>query len=394
MAITRDMGPSKSQSVTYEAVGVAEDMSKIITNIEPESTYFLTNLPKGANAKEVEFGWLTEGLTPPKQNAHPEKVDYEFKEVGSVKGLSNYAQHFLNTGYVSDVMRLNEKVYEENDEYKRQLHKAMKEQARDMEYMIVNNSIKRAGAANTGALSGGIPYFMQSDLQDVTLTQASGLFTTATEHNLVTGDFIYFTATTLPDGLSSDICYYVDVLTDKTFNIYDTLQDAAEKVTANMVKPSTAGTAVKIKKNNIVDKEGKGNFTVADMQVAMQMAFNRGGSPTDAFMSGSKKQQFSTMVNALATTVRKSNEKKMETIADTFSCDFGTVTAHAHRLYPDNRLDLLDMNYWELKWFMPSQVVANLPKVGSYENFAVEGWLGLKGTQPNASASIIRIKRA
>lgn len=394
MAITRDLNPSKSQSVSYEAVGVAEDMSSVITNIDPEGTYFLTNLPREANAKDVEFGWVTEGLTPPKQNAHPEKTDYQFKPVGSVRGMSNYAQHFLNTGYVSDVMRLNKKVYEENDEFKRQLHKAMKEQARDMEYMIVNNSIKRVGSATVGALSGGIPFFMQTDLQDVTLTQASGLFTTSTEHNLVTGDFVYFTATTMPDGLSSDICYYVNVLSETTFNIYDTLQDAAEKVTANMVKPSTAGTAVKIKKNNIVDKEGKGNFSVADMQLAMQMAFNRGGSPTDAFMSGSKKQQFSTQVNAMATTVRKSNEKKMETIADTFSCDFGTVTAHAHRMYPDNRMDLLDMNYWAIKWFMPSKVVSGLAKTGSYENFAVEGWVGLKGTQPNASASIIRIKRA
>lgn len=393
MAITRDLGPSKSQSVTLEAVGIAEDMSEIITNIEPEMTYFLSNLKTVEDAKDLEFGWLTEGLTPPGQNAHPEKTDYKFEPVGSVRGMTNYVQHFINSGYVSDAMRKSKKIYSEQDELKRQVQKQLTQQARDMEYMIVNNAVNRAGTATVGALSGGIPYFMQTEMQDVTVTTA-GLCTTTDNHNLVTGDFVYFTATTLPDGLSDKVCYYVNVLTDKTFNIYDTLQDAAEKVTDKMVKPSAAGTAVKIKKNNIVDKgSGKADFTVDDMKFALQMAYNRGGNPTDAFMSGSKKQRFSDLVNARATTTRKASDKKMEEIADTFACDFGTVTAHSHRMYPDSRIDFLDLNYWDLKWFERSHLVDNLPKQGSYENFAIEGWLGLKGTQPNASASIINIAR-
>lgn len=394
MKFTRDLTPSVSQSLTYEAQGLMEDLSPVITNIDPEVTYFLSNLPDGKKAENLEFAWLTEGLKPAGQNAHPEKVDYEAQKVGSMAGLSNYQQHFINSGWVSDAQRRTAKVYNEQDEFLRQMLKASREQARDMEYMIVNNAVKRVGNGDEiAALSGGIPYFMQTELQAVTITTSSGLFTTTEPHGLVTGDFVYFKASTMPDGLDGTLCYYVEKVSDTTFNIYNTLQGAAEKVVADKVIPDSAGTGVNIMKSNIVDKGGSSDFTVEDMQVAMQMAYNRGGNPTDAFMSGSKKQRFSTIVNALATTNRKASDKTMQVIADTFSCDFGTVTAHAHRLYPDNRIDLLDLNYWEKRWFEPSHQVKNLAKTGSYERFVMEGWLGLQGTQPKASASIINVKR-
>lgn len=394
MKFTRDLTPSVSQSLTYEAQGLMEDLSPVITNIDPEITYFMSNLPDGAKAENLEFSWLTEGLKPAGLNAHPEKVDYEAQKVGSMAGMSNYQQHFINSGWVSDAQRRTAKVYSEQDEFLRQMLKASREQARDMEYMLVNNSVKRAGNGDDiAALSGGIPYFMQTELQAVTINTTSGLFTTTEPHGLITGDFVYFKAGTMPDGLDGTLCYYVEKVSDTTFNIYNTLQGATEKVAAEKVIPETAGTGVNIMKSNIVDKGGASDFTVEDMQVAMQMAYNRGGNPTDAFMSGSKKQRFSTIVNNLATTNRKPSDKTMQVIADTFSCDFGTVTAHAHRLYPDNRIDLLDLNYWEKRWFDRSHQVKNLAKTGSYEKFVMEGWLGLQGTQPKASASIINVKR-
>lgn len=393
MAIERNLGPSVSQSLTYESVGNVEDLSKIVTNISPEVTYFLTHLPDDEEGKDLEFGWFTEGLKPAGVNAHIEKVDYVSKPVGSIAGMSNYQQHFLNTGWVSDAQQKAKKVTSIQDEIAHQITIAARQQAADMEYMIVNNNIKRAGTGTVAALSGGIPYFMQTELQTVTINADTGVVTTTEPHNLVTGDFVYFKASTMPDGLDGALCYYVEKLSDTTFNIYNTLQGAAEQITADKVVPDTAGTGVNIMKSNIVDKGGASDFTVEDMQVAMQMAYNRGGNPTDAFMSGSKKQRFSTIVNALATTNRKPSDKSMQVIADTFSCDFGTVTAHAHRLYPDNRIDLLDLNYWEKKWFDRSHQVVGIAKKGSYEEFAIEAWLGLKGVQPKASASIINVKR-
>ena len=38
--VTRNLGPSKNQSYTYDAIGHAEDVSPILTNIDPEETLF------------------------------------------------------------------------------------------------------------------------------------------------------------------------------------------------------------------------------------------------------------------------------------------------------------------------------------------------------------------
>lgn len=40
--IQRNFGPSASQSHTSEAIGHAEDFSKIIVNIDPDKTFFLS----------------------------------------------------------------------------------------------------------------------------------------------------------------------------------------------------------------------------------------------------------------------------------------------------------------------------------------------------------------
>lgn len=393
MAITRNLGPSANQSFTYDAVGIAEDMSPIITRIDPETNLFMTTLSTDEDAKDLEFGWMTEGLRPPGVNAHLEKIDYESAPVGSIEGKTNNVQHFVNSGFVTDAMRKVKKIYNEQDELARQAVRAMEGQAKDMEYMIVNNAIKRAGTGTVAALSGGIPYFMQVETQSVTITTSSGEIATTDPHGFSTGDFVYFKAATLPTGVDGKLAYYVRVLTDTTFTIFDTQQGAVENIEATQVKPSTAGTTVSVMKSNIVDLGGSADFTVEDLQLAMQMAYNRGGNPMMAYMSGNKKQRFSTIVNALATTNRKPSDKKMETIADVFTCDFGTITANSHRMYPDNRIDILDMSYWDLKWFDRTHRVQGLPKKGSYEEFVIEGWLGLKGAQPKASAAIVNIKR-
>ena len=39
--IQRNLGPSASQSHTSEAIGHAEDFSKIIVNIDPDKTYYV-----------------------------------------------------------------------------------------------------------------------------------------------------------------------------------------------------------------------------------------------------------------------------------------------------------------------------------------------------------------
>ena len=113
MTIQRNMGPSRSQSLTYEAVGNKEDFSDILTNISPELTFFLKNLQTAPNAQALEFGWFTEALKPPQMNAHLEKTDFSGGKVGSVEAKKNYCQHFVNCGWVSDAQDRVKKFYNE-----------------------------------------------------------------------------------------------------------------------------------------------------------------------------------------------------------------------------------------------------------------------------------------
>lgn len=396
MTINRFMGPSPSQSLTYESVGNREDYSQILTNISPDLTFFLKNLKTAPRAQALEFGWMTEGLRPPQMNAHLEKSDYACGKVGSVEAKKNYCQHFINSGWVSDAQRRVQKFYNEPDELAHQIMNALKEQAHDIEYMLVNGDTARAESGDLPALSGGIPYFMQSDTLAATLDTTTGKVTAASAHNLSTGDFVYFTADTMPTGLTAGTIYYIrtdETLPETVFTLYASMKDAVENKTDKQVKPTSKGTNLTIVKNNILDLGGKADFTVDDINNVMQMCYNRGGNPTDAVMSGAKKRRFSEIMSGLATTMRSSGEDRIDMVVSTYQSDFGVVNAHSHRLYPDDRLDLLDLKYWEQKWFQDSQPVKNLQKNGSYERFAIEAWVGLQGTQPKSSGSIVNLIR-
>lgn len=396
MTNNRYMGPSLSQSLTYESVGNREDYSQILTNISPDLTFFLKNMKTAPRAQALEFGWMTEGLRPPQMNAHLEKSDYACGKVGSVEAKKNYCQHFINSGWVSDAQRHVQKLYNEPDELAHQIMNALKEQAHDIEYMLVNGDTARAESGDLPALSGGIPYFMQSESLSATLDTTTGKVTAASAHNLSTGDFVYFTADTMPTGLTAGTIYYIrtdETLPDTVFTLFASMKDAVENKTDKQVKPTSKGTNLTIVKNNIIDLGGKADFTVDDVNTVMQMCYNRGGNPTDAVMSGAKKRRFSEIMSGLTTTMRSAGDDRVDMVVSTYQSDFGVINAHSHRLYPDDRVDLLDMKYWEQKWFQDSQPIKNLQKNGSYERFAIEAWVGLQGTQPKASGSIVNLLR-
>lgn len=394
--VTRNFGPSTSQSHTLEAIGHAEDYSNIIVNIDPDKTFYLSEFSEDADAVALDFSWTTEGLRPPQVNAHLEKEDYVSQPVGSLEMANNYCQRFVNGGYVTNAQIKVKKIYEPQDEFTRQYHNAFLGHASDIEYALVNNDVARGENGSNPAMTGGVPYFMKVQNLSASITTA-GVVTTTEKHNLQTGDFVYFTATTMPTGLQANTIYYVrldDTTPETVFTLYNTMKDAVEGVTANQVKPTTTGTALAVVKNNVVDLGGTADFTLDDINNVMQMCFNRGGNPTLAVMSPAKKRRFSNIVTATTTINRgMGKERKLDLVADTLETDFGVITAKSHRLYPDNRVDFMDMQYWDLKWFERTHEVPGVATKGSYKEFFIESWLGLKGTQPKSSGSLLNIKR-
>lgn len=392
--ITRNLGPSTSQSATYEAIGHAEDYSEILYNINPTSTPILSSLSVGDDVTSTDTTWMTKRLNPPKENAHKEYENYSYGKVGSLEGLSNYVQFFQNTGYVTDVQRKVRKIYRDSngDDLSQAKTDALTEMANDIELRLISGKDKNIGTESVAPKMGGIPYFMQLDTIDCTVTTA-GLVTTTSAHNLKTGDFVYFIATKAPGGVKVGAQFFVNVLSDTTFNIYDNIDDAIAGDTSVMVKPTDAGSGVQVVKNNVISLGGTASYTLDDIDDVMAMAANRGGTPTDAYMSMENKRRFSKLVSGLSTTRRLPKDRYGSDVADTYETDGGVITAHSHRMYNKNRIDILDMGYWELRWFERPHEVTGLAKDGTYEKFVVEGKLTLQASQPKASASIIDAAR-
>ena len=376
--ITRNLGPSKSQSHTSEAIGHAEDLSKIITNIDPDMTFFMSRFGEGPDATSLNFSWLTEHLEPPKVNAQLEEHDYTSGRIGSLRGMSNHVQFFSKSGRVTDAQRKVAKIYSPDDEKAHLMKRVTKQMARDMEYAITKNTISRPENGSAPAMTGGV-------------------ITTSSEHNMKTGDFVYFKATTVPTGLKVGEAYYIrlndsDPLTK--FKIYNTLQGAVEGLAADQVKPSTAGTDLVVELNNIVDLEGAADYTLDDINKGLEMVYRRGGNPTIAVMSAEKKRTFSKLITA-ATTINRGMkaDRKLDLVATAVETDYGMITAETHRMYDHDRIDMLDMNYWGIKWFDRVKEVTGLPKKGTYLEVVYEGGFGLQATQPLSCASILNIKR-
>lgn len=392
--ITRNLGPSKSQSHTSDAIGHAEDLSPIITNIDPDQSFFLTEFSTGDAAETLKFSWPLDRLEPPGVNAHLEKEDYTSAPAGHLEYMENTQQFFMTNAEVTEAQRKVKKAYTPADEFQRIFEQKMIKHARDIEYAIVHNNISRQEAGENPAMTGGIPFFMQVDNQAATIATATGLVTTTADHNLMTGDFVYFTAKTMPEGIVDGGLYYVEVASDKTFYVYNNIKDAVEKVEANRVKPTTAGTDLAIVKNNVIDLNGAADFTLEDIDTVMAMVDRRGGSPSLLVMSPEKKKRFSSLITNMTQINRNmSKSRKIDLVADVVETDFGTLTAKTHHYLGYDTLLMLDTQYWKHRWFEPTHRVTDVPKMGTYDRFVIQSWYGLQGTCPKANAAIVGIKR-
>ena len=396
---------SESQSVTYEAEGLDDDYSNIITNIDPDHNFYLGQMPVEADATELEFNWLTESLKPPKRNAHLEMEDYTTSKVGALERRKNTVQFFQATGRVSDAQRKVAKKYTQQDEFPRQKELAFKQLARDIEFAIATGALSRLEAGSIPALTGGVPFFLQAETLAITADSSTNVLTSAEAHKLTTGDFVYFNkdkGAKLPSGIVAGREYYVNVLSATTFELYKTLELAVNAASAEsavstpakaeVVALGDAGTGGKfyILKNNIVDGNGA-DFTEDEINDVMEMCYKRGGDPTMAVMSAANKRRFSKIITGQAQKQRGQKERDVVNVTDTYISDFGTITAHVHRQYGNDRIDFIDPNYWALKYFNRPHEVSGLPKKGTYTEYVLEASIGVKGTQPKASGAIVNL---
>jgi hypothetical protein len=86
---------------SYDAVGIREDLSDIITNISPEETPFYTKSRK-TTAKNTLVEWQTDSLRASAANAHIEGDDTTASAATATSRLNNRTQIFKNAVIVPD----------------------------------------------------------------------------------------------------------------------------------------------------------------------------------------------------------------------------------------------------------------------------------------------------
>jgi len=146
---------------SYDAVGIREDLSDIITNISPEETPFYTKCRK-TTASNTLVEWQTDALRSSAANAHIEGDDTTADAATATTRLNNRTQIFKNAVTVPDTDEGLDKAGRAQ-EVAYQTLKIAKEQKLDIEKALFDNNAKVAGNSTTARELAGAPAWLTSN---------------------------------------------------------------------------------------------------------------------------------------------------------------------------------------------------------------------------------------
>lgn len=147
---------------SYDAVGIREDLSDIITNISPEETPFYTKSRK-TTAKNTLVEWQTDSLRASAANAHIEGDDTTAGAATATSRLNNRTQIFKNAVTVPDTDEGLDKAGRAQ-EIAYQTLKIAAEQKLDIEKALFDNNAKVAGNSSTARELAGAPSWMITNI--------------------------------------------------------------------------------------------------------------------------------------------------------------------------------------------------------------------------------------
>ena len=146
---------------SYDAVGIKEDLSDIITNVSPEETPFYTKCRK-TSASNTLVEWQTDALRSSAANAHIEGDDTTADAATATSRLNNRTQIFKNAVTVPDTDEGLDKAGRAQ-EIAYQTLKIAKEQKLDIEKALFDNNAKVAGSATVARELAGAPAWLTSN---------------------------------------------------------------------------------------------------------------------------------------------------------------------------------------------------------------------------------------
>ena len=146
---------------SYDAVGIREDLSDVITNISPEETPFHTKSAK-TRARNTLHEWQTDSLRASTANAHIEGDATTAEARSATTRLGNYTQIFKNAVVVPDTDEGLDKAGRAR-EIAYQTLKIAKEQKLDIEKAMFANNARAAGNSTTARELAGAPAWLTTN---------------------------------------------------------------------------------------------------------------------------------------------------------------------------------------------------------------------------------------
>ena len=148
----------------YDAKGVREDLSNIITMISPETRPFMSNMTKNRSVTNTFFEWMTDDLGAAQANHHLEGDDLAaFTAVTPTTRLGNYTQISRKDFIVSDTMSALD-LAGRRAEVAYQISLAGKRLANDMEHNLCGlNHAAVAGNSTTARKTAPLAAFIRTN---------------------------------------------------------------------------------------------------------------------------------------------------------------------------------------------------------------------------------------
>ena len=180
---------------TFDAKGIREDLSNIITNIAPEETPYMSNIRKESISNSL-FEWQTDTLATAAANKQLEGDDVtSFDAVTATVRLQNYAQISRKTIVLSATEEVVNKAGRKS-ELAYQIAKRSSELKRDQEFTMLNGAVAAAGSTSVARGTASLQAFIKTNV-DMQTNGSSPSYTTLPNSSRTDGNVRTFTETIL-----------------------------------------------------------------------------------------------------------------------------------------------------------------------------------------------------
>jgi hypothetical protein len=180
---------------TFDAKGIREDLSNIITNIAPEETPYMSNIGRESVSNSL-FEWQTDTLAAAAANKQLEGDDVaSFDAVTATVRMQNYAQISRKTIVLSATEEVVNKAGRRS-ELAYQIAKRGSELKRDQEFSMLNGAVAAAGSTSVARGTASLGAFIKTNV-DMQTNGTNPSYTTLPNSARTDGNVRTFTETIL-----------------------------------------------------------------------------------------------------------------------------------------------------------------------------------------------------